>query len=103
MDTKRDANGELIGDWRTYKSVEEAETKPFDKDVWLEQLAKDIDCESEVISEDGFALKHMINIKDLESILQYYFPQIKLIDYDRTPTNTGDNSPELASNTTASI
>lgn len=72
----------------------------FNKDGWLKQLAIDIDQETGEYPSNG---EKIIYIDSLQQILQHYFPQIKLIDYDRTPTNTGDSSPELASNTTATL
>lgn len=78
----------------------------FNKDAWLKQLAIEIGEQSELLHEYGDGLSdlvHCISIEELQKILVYYFPQIKLIEYDRTPTNTGDNSPELASNIAASF
>lgn len=80
--------------------------KPFDKDEWLKHLANTIRDNTAKMAFTRFQSDEPINaitIEDLQEVLKYYFPQIKLTDYDRTPTNTGDNPPELASDTTATL
>lgn len=78
----------------------------FNKFNWLGKLQDHIHEETATVVFPGLEDCEpisIITIEDLEKILQYYFPQIKLTQHDRTSTNTGDNSPELASHIAAII
>jgi len=75
--------------------------KPFDKDAWLEQLAEDIERNS--WTEEGSKEGDYITIQSLQEVLEYYFPKIKLTQHDRTSTNTGKHTPELAPDIAATL